>query len=192
MDADTASTARSKLIWFGIVSLASIILWISSAWIINPWFNFQTGALSALGSPGANDPWVYNVGLMFTSILIVVYSAGLIMYSRNVIQNVGVSFFIVAAMFLALIGIYHGGTYPHDFVSMWFFIQADISIIIWGAGTFLYRKLIGSYSIAIALLATFLAYALNWPSSAELETFGTCAISLWVVITVFFARKGRL
>ena len=180
------------MIWFGVAALASIFLWISAAWLINPSFDFYTGALSALGSPGATDPWVYNVGLMFTSILIVAYSTGLMLYSRNVIQIVGVSFFIVAAMFLALIGIYHGGTYPHDFVSMWFFIQADMAIIIWGAGTFLYRKIIGAYSLVIALSATFFAYILRWPSSAELEAFGTCAISLWVVITIIFIRMKEL
>ncbi|MHB1708594.1 MAG: DUF998 domain-containing protein [Thermoplasmataceae archaeon] len=185
-------TARGRLILFGVAALVSIFLWISAAWLANPWFDFYTDALSALGSPGATDPWIYNVGLMFTSILIVLYASGLILYSRNEIQTVGASFFVVAAMFLALIGIYHGGTYPHDFVSMWFFIQADIAIIIWGSGAIVRKRIIGAYSVLIAVSATVLAYAVSWPSSAELETFGTCAISLWVVLTIVFARTNRM
>ncbi|MCL4444219.1 MAG: DUF998 domain-containing protein [Candidatus Thermoplasmatota archaeon] len=185
-------TAKSRLILFGVAALASIFLWISAAWLINPWFDFYTGALSALGSPGATDPWIYNAGLMFTAILIVLYASGLILYSGNEIQTVGASFFIVAAMFLALIGIYHGGTYPHDFVSVWFFIQADIAIIIWGSGALLQKRIIGAYSVVIAVSATFLAYAVKWPSSAELETFGTCAISLWVILTIAFSRMKKL
>lgn len=184
--------ARGRLILFGVAALASIVLWIATAWLLNPWFNFYTGALSALGSPGATDPWIYNVGLMFTAILIVFYSAGLILYSRNAIQTVGASFFIVAAMFLALIGIYHGGTYPHDFVSAWFFIQADIAIMIWGFGSAVQRRGIGVYSLVIAISASLIAYTVNWPSSAELETFGTCAISIWVIFTILFARINKL
>ena len=111
---------------------------------------------------------------------------------QHEIQTVGASFFIVAAMFLALIGIYHGGTYPHDFVSVWFFIQADIAIIIWGSGALLQKRIIGAYSVVIAVSATFLAYAVKWPSSAELETFGTCAISLWVILTIAFSRMKKL
>lgn len=177
---------------FGVAALASIFLWISAAWLTNPWFDFHTDALSALGSPGATDPWIYNAGLMFTAILIVLYASGLILYSRNEIQTVGASFFIVAAMFLALIGIYHGGTYPHDFVSVWFFIQADIAIIIWGSGALLQKRMIGVYSVVIAVSATFIAYAVKWQSSAELETFGTCAISLWVILTIAFSRMNRI
>ncbi|MEM0155344.1 MAG: DUF998 domain-containing protein [Thermoplasmataceae archaeon] len=187
-----SGSARVKLMLFGVAALVSIFLWIATAWLVNPWFNFYTGALSALGSLGATDPWIYNVGLMFTSILIVFYSAGLILYSRNTIQTVGSSFFIVAAMFLALIGIYHGGTYPHDFVSSWFFVQADIAILIWGIGATIKKRLIGVYSLVIAVSASLFAYAVNWPSSAELETFGTCAISLWVILTIAFALKNKL
>jgi hypothetical membrane protein len=75
---------------------------------------------------------------------------------------------------------------------MWFFIQADIAIIIWGSGALLQKRIIGAYSVVIAVSATFLAYAVNWPSSAELETFGTCAISLWVILTIAFSRMNKL
>lgn len=183
---------RGVLIWFGIIALVSIVAWIAMAWLVNPWFDFYTGALSALGSPGATDPWIYNVGLMFTAVLIVVYSAGLMLYNRNRIEDIGSSFLIVAAVFLALIGIYHGGTYPHDFVSTWFFIQADMAIFVWGIGAFFHRKIMGVYSVGIGLMATIIAYGLNWPSSAELETFGTSAIALWVVLTFIFLRRETL
>lgn len=181
-------TIRKRLLWFGIFSMLSALVWISTAIAINPSFDFYTGALSQLGSPGAYMPWVYNVGLMFTSILLFIFAISLLLYSKNRIESSGSSFLMISALFLALIGIYHGGTYPHDFVSLWFFVLADISILTWGLGLFMESIRWGIYTVMIAIIASSLGFILKWPSSAELETFGTAAISLWAILTTFYLR----
>ncbi len=179
------------LLYSGVAAVISAFLWILSAILINPWFRFTEDALSALGSPGANYPWVYNVGLMFTSILLLLYAVSLLHFSWNKVQSAGSSFLMIAALFLALIGIYHGGTYPHDFVSLWFFILADIAIIVYGIGQLMVTRIYGSATLVIAFLASALGFTLKWGSSAELETFGTCAISLWAILTVIFIRRTQ-
>lgn len=176
------------LIYFGIAGIISAFLWISSAILLNPGFDFFTGALSQLGSPGANDPWVYNVGLMFTAVLLFLFSCGLLLKSKNRIESAGSSFFMIAALFLALIGIYHGGTYPHDFVSLWFFILADLSVLTWGIGILLQNPSRSMAVLLVAAVATGMGFGLHWPSSAELETFGTCAIAVWAVMMTLFVQ----
>jgi hypothetical membrane protein len=99
---------------------------------------------------------------------------------------------MISSLFLALIGIYHGGTYPHDFVSVWFFILADISIITWGIGLTLEDRKWAVYVIVLAILASALGFGLPWPSSAELETFGTAAIGLWAVLMILHLRMSSI
>jgi hypothetical membrane protein len=181
--------AAHLMLYFGILAMISAAIWILTAIAINPSFDFYKGALSQLGSPGANSPWVYNVGLMFTSVLLFVFACSLLLYSKNRIESAGSSFLMISSLFLALIGIYHGGTYPHDFVSVWFFILADISIITWGLGLILDDRNWAVYVLVIALLAPGLGFGLPWPSSAELETFGTAAIGLWAVLMILHLRK---
>ncbi len=182
--------ARSVMLYFGILSMISAAIWISTAIAINPSFDFYTGALSELGSPGANSPWVYNVGLMFTSVLLFVFACSLLLYSKNRVESTGSSFLMISSLFLALIGIYHGGTYPHDFVSVWFFILGDISIITWGIGLIIDERKWAVYVLVLALFASAMGFGLPWPSSAELETFGTAAIGLWAVLMTLHLRKN--
>ena len=182
--------ARSVMLYFGIFAMISAAAWISTAIAINPSFDFYTGALSQLGSPGANSPWVYNVGLMFTSVLLFVFACSLLLHSKNRVESAGSSFLMISSLFLALIGIYHGGTYPHDFVSLWFFILGDISIITWGIGLIIDDRKWAVYVLVLALLASSMGFGLPWPSSAELETFGTAAIGLWAVLMILHLRKS--
>ena len=180
-----------KLMLSGIAAIVSAFAWIAAAMLLNPGFDFFTGALSQLGSPGSNFPWVYNVGLMFTSVLLFIFACGLLLWSRNKVESTGSSFFMIASLFLALIGIYHGGTYPHDFVSLWFFIIADIAIITWGFGMVIENAARGGYILLLASIATGIAFGISWPSSAELETFGTCAIGLWAIMMIGFRMSRR-
>lgn len=180
-----------KLMLSGIAAIVSAFAWIAAAMILNPGFDFFTGALSQLGSPGSNSPWVYNVGLMFTAVLLFIFACGLLLWSRNRVESAGSSFFMMAALFLALIGIYHGGTYPHDFVSLWFFVIADLAIITWGIGMSMENLARGGYIFLIAAIATGAGFGISWPSSAELETFGTCAIAVWALLMIGFRRSSE-
>gem|GEM_PF-3726993 len=106
----------------------------------NPWFVLTRNAFSDLGGPRAADPWIYDSGMLITAALLMAFSAYLLATSRNGVESMGASFASIAGIFLALIGIFHEGTYPHAFVSTWFFVQMDIAIGIWGIGGVLARS----------------------------------------------------
>ncbi|MGP6207211.1 DUF998 domain-containing protein [Cuniculiplasma sp. SKW3] len=124
-------TSRMDKMWERIPLILGVLA-IMSAWItigvaiwLNPWFKITSNALSDLGGgnlknnghPSPTYPFVYNYGLIVTGILIGAFSISMIREIKNKIEIVGFSFFIIGGLFLALIGIYHEGTYPHDFVS---------------------------------------------------------------------------
>ncbi|WP_206205984.1 DUF998 domain-containing protein [Thermococcus sp. JdF3] len=162
-----------------------IVYWLFVAWSIgrNPWFSFFDNALSDLGDPSkASSPWIYNYGLMVTAIFVLWFSLYLILAAENKIQTVGGAYISISAIFLALIGIFHGGTRPHVFVSTYFFVQFFLGMLIYGAGT--KGRLIRHGSallFAFALLGTFI----DWPSAALIETY---EIALIMVFSLLIAR----
>jgi hypothetical membrane protein len=183
---------KKILLLFGIFAIISAFAWITSAIVINPSFNFFKGALSQLGSKGANDSWVYNIGLIFTAIFLFIFAIGLLAYSKNKIEEAGSSFLMVSAIFLALIGVFHGGTYPHDFVSVYFFIQSGLAIITLGIGLLLESKKQGVIILLLAVAAIACAEIIkNFVSTAVLETFGTAAISLFAVLMILFFNNRK-
>ncbi|NJE02847.1 DUF998 domain-containing protein [Thermococcus sp. MV11] len=162
-----------------------IVYWLFVAWSIgrNPWFSFVDNALSDLGDPSkASSPWIYNYGLMVTAIFVFAFSLYLILAAENKIQTVGGAYISISAIFLALIGIFHGGTRPHVFVSTYFFVQFFLGMLIYGAGTEDKRIRYGSALLfAFALLGTFI----DWPSVALIETY---EIALIMVFSLLIAR----
>lgn len=176
------------LLIFAIIYSWSIIL-ISMA--INPWFIYQSDAFSSLGGAQANLPFVYNIlGMVFTGIIIMVYSIYSIILSRNKIETVAYSFLFISGIFLALIGIYHSGTRPHTFVSSWFFIQSLISFVTLSfALIFLKKKILGFSLLSISLISPLIAYLVPWQSVAETETFGIVIVDIAYIISFLSFRK---
>lgn len=181
------------LFYLGIVDvvLAWIIIFISIA--VNPWWisHYTTGAFSDLGSSSSNMPWIYNYGLIIVGTIIIFYSLALINYSLNKIEVTGSAFFLIAGIFLILIGVFPAGTRPHVFVSTYFFIQSDLSLITWGIGICLSKiKRYGSIFIILGIIAPIIAYVLPL-SAAEAETIGILALDIWTIL-MYLALKNRL
>lgn len=167
----------------GLVAVitAWIVIWICIS--LNPWFVFTRDAFSDLGGSEAYMPLIYNYGLIITGILILLYSIYLILDSKNKIETVGSAFMFIAGLFLILIGIFPSGTRPHTFVSLWFFIQANLSILTWGFGLVARnQKKIGESIILIALIGGLIGFSVDWPSAAMAEAFGIIIIDLWVIL----------
>ena len=171
-----------------------------SAWIIifisvqnNPWFRFTKHAFSDLGGPHATNSWIFNNGLIFTGTLALLYSFCLIMDSENKIECIGSAFMIIASIFLILIGIFPSGTKPHTFVSLWFFIQLDMTIISWGIGLLLRKWLkLGIFLTAMGILAPIIAMLVPWPSVAIAETYGIVIIDIWIILMLRIHFKKRI
>ncbi|WP_188596377.1 DUF998 domain-containing protein [Thermocladium modestius] len=166
-----AGLAAAALAW--VVILASIAL--------NPWFVFVRNAFSDLGGPHANYPWVYNYGLIGVAVLTFLFSAYLLSTSRNKVEAAGASYISVAAVFLALIGVFHEGTYPHVFVSLWFFVQFDLAIMAWSIGAAMAGDRAGWPLFLLGAAAPIPAALLRWPSAATLEAYGVAVIDVFVI-----------
>jgi hypothetical membrane protein len=166
----------------GICAVISAWLTIAIGIYRNPWFVLTRNAFSDLGGPRAADPWIYNSGMLITAALLMAFSAYLLATSRNRVESMGASFASIAGIFLALIGIFHEGTYPHVFVSTWFFVQMDVAIGIWGIGGIVARdRGIGAGSLILAVAAPIIALIVRWPSSAVLEAYGISIIDAWAI-----------
>jgi hypothetical membrane protein len=172
---------------------AAVVAWIViGVYIItNPWFVFTRNAFSDLGGPQSTDPWLYNYGLIAVALLVFVYATHLARVGVNRVEVVSASFVMVAAIFLALIGIYHEGTYPHVFVSTWFFVQFDIAILTSGIGLLVRGLKRSAYGVlCLVLIATLVAALIPWPSAATLEAWGIGAIDVWAIL-VFPHYTGK-
>ena len=189
---------------FWVGAFAAVYFWVTVAYdgyINSQWWSFLGSSFSALGDPSPNSTgaaaglsWFYNDVVIFpTAAMIMFFSAGMVKASRNWLQATGSAFFMVAGIFLLLVGVFHGGPPTpagyHDFVSGWFFAQALLSLWLWGVGTLLERRwALGGEMIAIGILAPLIAARVPWPSVASIEAFGIAAIDVWLLL-MYFARK---
>ena len=189
------SLSERKSLWiFGYLAIVFAWIIIGISWYINrSWFRFLGNAFSDLGSNRAFHPEVYNVGLIITGILLIIYSAYLYLVSEHKMETVGSAFAFIAGIFLMFIGIFHEGTKPHAFVSSWFFAQMDLSIIATGLGMMLRGFKAGKAILGIGVLAPtafiVIAFTVGWPSVASGEAFGIAAIDLAVILEVEKYRR---
>jgi hypothetical membrane protein len=160
------------------------------AWVViylaihrNPWFIFTEHAFSDLGGPMANDPGFFNVGLIVLGGLFSLYALVLLQDAINKVETAGGAFALLAGIFLALIGVCPSGTPPHTFVSLWFFVQADIAITAWGIGILLSGwDRFGVVFTGIGVVGPMFAVVATWPSIAVVEAYGIALIDVWVVL----------
>lgn len=150
---------------------------------LNPWFVFMEHAFSDLGGILSRIPWVFNYGMMFTGVLIMGYGFYLVSQSMNKIATVGSAFTIISGLFLMLIGVYPTGTYPHYFVSVYFFTQTDIAIGTWGLGLLRgENRDIGRTLVGLSIVGPIVAALIDWPSTAVVEAYGILIMNIWVVL----------
>ena len=171
--------------------LASVLAWIFILLSIhyNPWFSLTKNAFSDLGGPNANLPWIFNYGLITTGVISVIFSTCIVHGSRNKLECVAGAFMLVASIFLMLIGIFPEGTKHHTFVSLWFFIQADMAIITWGISRI--GRIENVLSLTAGLLGPLIAVFVRWPSIATLEAFGIIIIDIWVLLFIISIRRSK-
>jgi hypothetical membrane protein len=175
--------------FFGLLAAALAWTVIAASVATNPWFVFTSDAFSDLGGPRSTDPWLYNYGLVSVAALVFVYSIQLGRVAQSKVEVVAASFVMVASIFLGMIGVYHEGTYPHVFVSTWFFVQFDLAVLASGIGLYLRgKRTMGLAVLALFVVASLGAVVVRWPSAATIEAWGIGAIDVWAII-VFFAYR---
>lgn len=193
MKSDIAVRAASLLSYTGIAGIACAWAIIGTSVALNPWFVLTRNAFSDLGADSATDPWLFNYGMIGIGALICVYSWTLAFRARNRTQVAGGTLFLTAGFFLMLIGYFHEGTYPHLFISYWFFVQSALAIIAWGLGLLLSgERKEGSAVLMLGLISPLAAAVIPWPSAAMAEGFGIVVINVWVAICTFFEAGNKI
>ncbi len=190
---DSHGKPFSNKIILAMGTLTPILAWIVIiiSWYKNPWFNVFRDAYSDLGGPKASDAWIYNYGLISVGILLLIYGVLITWKTCRKLGVTGGAYLALAGIFLSLIGLFHSGTRPHTFVSTWFFIQADIAIILLATN---YRaSLLGKTLLIVSLLAFPIAIlvgaTIGWPSTAILETYGIIIIDFGIMSIPFLLGK---
>jgi hypothetical membrane protein len=89
---------------------------------------------------------------------------------------------IITGIALLLIGIYPSGTGPHYLVSLWFFIQGDLSIGAWGLGLWDEKRVIAWVLLFISILGPIGAFYVSWPSTAVVEAYGIILMNVWTIL----------
>ena len=154
---------------------------------LNPWFVFTEHAFSDLGGKLSQVSWVFNYGMILNGMLIVAYGIYLISISGNKLMTVGSAFTVISGAFLALIGAYPTGTYPHYFVSVYFFTQTDVAIGTWGLGLIRGgKKDFGMVLLALSIVGPIIASLIDWPSTAVVEAYGILIMNIWVALMLRF------
>lgn len=170
--------------FFGLVALGAVWFTVAVSWHYNySWFNWHSGALSDFGGPRALYPYIYNYGIIITAAFLFLFSLSLIYRSSSKIETIGSAFSIVAAVVLVQIGVYHEGTYPHLYVSYYFFLQEDAAIILWGIGLLMRKATFaGVFTLVISIVFLILGATLPWPGAAMLETYGIMTFGVWALL----------
>ena len=168
--------------YLGIISGLSGWIVILVSIRLNPWFIITEHAFSDLGGRLASNPWVFNKGMIFIGIMIIVYGYNLTKLSLNRMSKLGSLFTILTGLALLLIGIYPSGTSPHYLVSIWFFAQGDLSIGAWGLGLWDERKYMAWVFLTLSILGPIGAIIVNWPSIAIVEAYGILLMNIWTVL----------
>lgn len=172
-------------VWRFTGIIAAVLAWFIILLSIsqNPWFNVYRHALSDLGDPRANKPWIYNIGLMVVGLITCIYSLYLTYITNSKTHIYASALLFIAGIFLVLVGVYPSGTRPHTFISTWFFIQMWLALLATTIGMIIdgrtiHAIVLGTMTIVGPLGAIFI----KWPSVALQEIFGIVLIDIYIVI----------
>ncbi|KXA97652.1 hypothetical protein AKJ38_00670 [candidate division MSBL1 archaeon SCGC-AAA259I14] len=155
---------------------------------LHDWFSWSGNALSDLGALGVQYANVYNYGLIFTSILGLIFVISLFSFLRHIVSRFGVLIFAVGLIFLIAVAVFPSGTSPHVMVSLSFFGFCALGILLVGVGESLEKSRLGYLSLALVTVGTPLAYlsAVRFTGAAIPEMVGVICFS---VFSISYALK---
>jgi hypothetical membrane protein len=173
-------------------SFACIILAIAS-WTQFSWAN---NALSDLGVQNGTTSSIFNIGLVVTGILFIIFAIGLYSFAgKQLLGKGGVMVFFLACMALIAIGVFNESFSPtHYIVSVTFFVFLPISMLIfvgafWRDG----KHKLSMFTLVIGLAAAtpwILQFAINYVSKVAIPEFASgLAGSAWVIVLAYIMLK---
>ena len=182
----------------GVAAPVLAFICISFAILSYPAFSWTENALSDLGVVEGAPMTVFNLGLVITGTLAVVFAAGVFSYSEgNVTGKVGSAIFATACVALLCIGIFNEHYSPtHYIVSVAFFSLAPIAFFILTSAFYLKgNRRLALFSVALGVVAAtpwILQFTINYvPNVAIPEAISAGAIGVWAVaVSATILRKS--
>ncbi len=174
----------------GIASLALGVLTIAASLIANPWFSVWRGALSDLGRVGLSTAWIFNSGLIASSITASTYVYCLIKSFRKSVTMVSAGIYLTAVAHLTLIAVFPEGTPQHWTLSYEFFLMMyavyaafTASLAAEGLGR---HALLSASALAAGLIPSVI---IEWPSTALLEIYNIAVMGYWYAVMLHATIK---
>ena len=101
---------------------------------LSPWFSWLDNALSDLGASSSPVAPIFNLGLVASGLLAVVFSAGLMEELRgSKLGLLGASLMLLTSISLALIGVFPEDVRPHHLLaSVAFFVSSLLTFLVLG------------------------------------------------------------
>jgi len=166
--------------------LASVIAFVAISLSIHmhPWFSWRGNALSDLGALGVPYNTIFNMGLIITALVSLVFVSGLPEIIKDKISRAGILFFVISIVFLLGIGIFPEGTSLHGSVSVAFYTFATVSLVLIGIGLMWKRseRKYGLFTLLLLGTALFLCFGFSWSAIAIPESIGAGAIGIWSIV----------
>lgn len=168
-----------------IVAFGCILLSIEYA----PNFNWTDNALSDLGVMANPTSTLFNLGLIVSGILAIVFASGLFIFFRGRLAGrVGALLFLLDTLALTAIGIFPESSAPmHLYASVVFFALFPLAMLFMTAalvlasknGMALFTFLVSVFSAVVWVSEFWVRYV---PGVAIPETLSALAASLWAIV----------
>ena len=171
----------------GVVAALAAYPFILASIALSPWFNVYNNALSDLGNTVSNGAvgYVYDAGLVVAGAMVFAFSAVLSRESRDKRTMVWTVPLMVAAVDLAMVGVFSENTgHIHGVVSEVFFLMIVVTMLAYSYVSWpLESPRIGAVALVFGILSA-LVWFISWPWNGvaiqEAATSGMTAV--WLIL----------
>ncbi len=193
---------NSKLKAAGICGLtAPFVAYACILTAISTWqeFSWTNNALSDLGVQAGVTAPIFNLGLIISGLLFIIFATGLFpLLSKSIIGKTGAAVFALACVALACIGIFNENYRPtHYIVSVMLFVLLPISQFILSAAFWLNKqKRLSVFTLALAFAAAIpwiLEFTVHYVSGVAIPEFvsGLTGAAWTIVLGIKMLKEAR-
>jgi len=191
-----------NVIWLKISGICGMLTpivafaFILPAIVLYPQFSWTANALSDLGVVAGTTAILFNLGLITSGVLAMLFASGLLIFLREkTLGRIGAFIFFLGTLALIAVGVFPESVKPmHYYVSVAFFVLLLVSMFIIGAAFVFVAKL--KMGVFTFLIATFAATVWIVHFSTRLvsgvaipETLSVLSASMWCVVLGFKMLK---
>jgi len=154
----------------------------------SPDFSWTENALSDLGVQEGVTAVLFNTGLIFSGVLVILFATGLFMFLQgNLLSRIGAIVFVLDAFALTAIGVFPENVKPmHFYASVAFFTLFPISMFFLGAALLRMSKMKLGFFTFIAAMVAASVWAIPFGKGVAIpETLSALSASMWSTVLGF-------